>query len=524
MGNRSPEHGRDNRAGSGWMRVNRRAVRLAAFSLLLPVPVAMAVPQSATVPTERLVAMSSVPLSGVGDTVLPRVMPVKATKAEKDGPSASLTKVSRREQAEAFRASEVAANGVPQAALRAYRTAEATMAIADPSCELSWALLAGIGRVESDHGRYAGAVLGRDGVSDPEILGLPLNGVGPVSAIADTDGGSLDGDKVWDRAVGPMQFIPSTWAMVGVDGDGDNKRNPHDLDDAALAAAAYLCVGDNDLSTTAGMQQAVYSYNHSAEYVTLVLGLAEAYQKGLVDLPALAASPMSGLATGPGVDVGLDEGRGVPIGASDDTSTKEHAKSGQADDKTKEHGDSTPGDKAGGNRTDWPNRPNDNQGNDQPRGGSNSTPPRGDSDGGNGTGSRDNNGDTGGGGTGGGGTDNGGDTGGNGGGGSGGSDGGWLDKPKPSPKPSPTPEPEPKPKPTPTEPPETEKPEPTEPPETEAPVEPLTGELVFCDEDEDSLCLIIEDETVFETEDLETYQLGLVMQYDPETGEVAPAQ
>ena len=516
MGNRSPEHGRDNtRAGSGWMRVNRRAVRLAAFSLLLPVPVAMAVPQSATVPNERLVAMSSVPVRGVGDTVLPRVMPVKASKAEKDGPSASMTRVRRREQAQVFRASDVAANGVPQAALRAYRTAEATMAIADPSCELSWALMAGIGRVESDHGRYAGAVLGRDGVSSPEILGLPLNGVGPVAAIADTDGGSLDDDKVWDRAVGPMQFIPSTWSMVGVDGDGDGKRDPHDLDDAALAAAAYLCVGGNDLSTTDGMQQAVYSYNHSAEYVSLVLGLADAYQKGLVDLPELAASPMSGLASSPGVDVGLNEGRGVPIGTSDDTSTKEHGDKPGKGAETKEHGDGP-----AGNKADDPNRPNNDRDN-QPRGGTDSTPPRGGSDGGNGTGNRSDNGDTGGGNGNGpkkppanGGGNGGSGNGGNGGNGNGGD---WLGEPKPkqppkTEKPPKTPEP--------TEPPETE--EPTEPPETEKPAEPLTGELVFCDEDEDTLCLIINDDTVFETDDLETYQLGLVMQYDPETGEVIP--
>ena len=49
-----------------------------------------------------------------------------------------------------------------------------------------------------------------------------------------------------------MQFIPSTWAVVGVDADGDGERNPQDIDDAALAAAVYLCSGNEDLSTDAG--------------------------------------------------------------------------------------------------------------------------------------------------------------------------------------------------------------------------------------------------------------------------------
>ena len=45
-----------------------------------------------------------------------------------------------------------------------------------------------------------------------------------------------------------MQFIPSTWPVVRVDADGDGKRNPQDIDDAALATAVYLCSGKDDLS------------------------------------------------------------------------------------------------------------------------------------------------------------------------------------------------------------------------------------------------------------------------------------
>ena len=49
-----------------------------------------------------------------------------------------------------------------------------------------------------------------------------------------------------------MQFIPSTWQVVKVDADGDNKRNPQDIDDAALATAVYLCSGKDNLATRAG--------------------------------------------------------------------------------------------------------------------------------------------------------------------------------------------------------------------------------------------------------------------------------
>ena len=77
-----------------------------------------------------------------------------------------------------------------------------------------------------------------------------------------------------------MQFIPSTWSVVGVDADGDAKRNPQDIDDAALASAVYLCSGSDDLSTIAGQRAAVYRYNHSSSYVDLVLLVMQAYAEG----------------------------------------------------------------------------------------------------------------------------------------------------------------------------------------------------------------------------------------------------
>ena len=170
--------------------------------------------------------------------------------------------------------------GVPQPALRAYRRAAATLADRQPSCQLGWSLLAGIGLIESDHGRYAGAVVGVDGRSRPRILGPRLDGAGPVAAIHDSDRGRLDGDRVWDRAVGPMQFIPQTWASVGADGDGDGVEDPDDIDDAALAAGYYLCASGGDLTDPTARRAALLSYNGSEVYAYVVAAYAADYAAG----------------------------------------------------------------------------------------------------------------------------------------------------------------------------------------------------------------------------------------------------
>ena len=172
------------------------------------------------------------------------------------------------------------ANGIPSAALSAYQRAAQVIDSADKGCNIDWTLIAGIGRVESNHGRYGGNALDSNGVSRPGIYGIPLDGGNGTQRISDTDAGQYDNDPQLDRAVGPMQFIPSTWSVVGVDGDGDGKRNPQDIDDAALATAVYLCSGDEDLSTTKGQESAVYRYNHSQEYVDLVLSIMRAYASG----------------------------------------------------------------------------------------------------------------------------------------------------------------------------------------------------------------------------------------------------
>jgi membrane-bound lytic murein transglycosylase B len=182
--------------------------------------------------------------------------------------------------------SATGSNDVPLAALTAYHHAAAALAASDPSCHLPWTFLAAIGRVESDHGRYGGSQLAADGISRPEILGPVLDGAGPFAAVPDSDNGRLDHDKTWDRAVGQMQFLPSTWSAYGRDGDGDGVANPDDINDSALGAATYLCAGGSDLSTTAGMAQAAWRYNQSDYYVSLVLAFERGYRTGVFAMPS----------------------------------------------------------------------------------------------------------------------------------------------------------------------------------------------------------------------------------------------
>ena len=165
--------------------------------------------------------------------------------------------------------------GIPEEAVAAY--ARAVLA-APHTCGLGWTTLAGIGWVESQHGTIGGRSLDAAGRPSTPILGPALDGVGPVAAIRATASSSaLHGDAAWDHAVGPMQFLPSTWETWGRDGDGDGTADPQDLDDAAAAAAAYLCGTGQDLATGAGWSAAVYAYNHSASYVSGVYLAATTY-------------------------------------------------------------------------------------------------------------------------------------------------------------------------------------------------------------------------------------------------------
>ncbi|MEV0679933.1 lytic murein transglycosylase [Actinosynnema sp. NPDC050436] len=169
---------------------------------------------------------------------------------------------------------------VPARALRAYATADLVMRSDQPACRISWATLAGIGRIESHHGTIGGLRLGEDGRPSKPIIGIPLDGSPGVKAIPDSDGGALDKDTTWDRAVGPMQFIPTTWARYAVRANGDGTPpDPQNIDDAALAAARYLCSGGRDLATGEGWWAAVMAYNNSVEYGQNVFSGADAYAR-----------------------------------------------------------------------------------------------------------------------------------------------------------------------------------------------------------------------------------------------------
>lgn len=211
-------------------------------------------PDGSTVPTEAIRAPASVSDAG-------RVAPGVTGSARRAVSTASVS-------------------GIPAAALAAYQRAEAVINAADKTCNLTWQLVAAVGRVESDHGRSGGNSLDAQGIARPGIFGIPLDGRRGTSRVSDTDAGQYDADTRFDRAIGPMQFIPSTWSVVGVDADGDGKRDPQDVDDAALATAVYLCSGGDDLSAVTGQRAAVYRYNHSTSYVDLVLSIMNAYLDG----------------------------------------------------------------------------------------------------------------------------------------------------------------------------------------------------------------------------------------------------
>ncbi|MEV2255632.1 lytic murein transglycosylase [Streptomyces sp. NPDC050147] len=173
-------------------------------------------------------------------------------------------------------------SGIPASVLAAYRRAEASLAATDPGCHLPWELLAALGKVES--GQARGGRVDADGTTLAPILGPVLNGSG-FARISDTDGGAYDGDTTYDRAVGPMQFIPSTWARWGADGNDDGRADPNNIHDAALAAGRYLCAGDRDLAVKADLDRAILSYNHSTAYLRTVLEWLAFYRSGVHEVP-----------------------------------------------------------------------------------------------------------------------------------------------------------------------------------------------------------------------------------------------
>ncbi|TDC82145.1 murein transglycosylase [Micromonospora sp. KC606] len=167
--------------------------------------------------------------------------------------------------------------GVSPVAMQAYGYAELVLAETNRGCQLSWTTLAAIGYVESRHGQANGATLKSTGRAEPEIIGDPLDGNGGRSLIRDTDRGLFDRDTTYDRAIGPMQFIPTTWQEIGADADNDGRKDPHDLDDAALAAGRYLCKGGRNMTVPGDWWGAILSYNDVRRYATDVFDKANEY-------------------------------------------------------------------------------------------------------------------------------------------------------------------------------------------------------------------------------------------------------
>src|SRR5690606_30099539 len=132
----------------------------------------------------------------------------------------------------------IGALGIPEVFERAYRAAAGT-------CQgLEWTLLAAVGQVESGHGRNNG----------------------PSSA----------------GAIGPMQFMPATFAAYGVDGDGDGTTDPWDPEDAVFSAAKYLCASGVGRGAK-GVHDALFAYNHAEWYVDLVLNAQRAIVRRYAD-------------------------------------------------------------------------------------------------------------------------------------------------------------------------------------------------------------------------------------------------
>ncbi|MGY4099525.1 lytic murein transglycosylase [Nocardia sp. R16R-3T] len=162
--------------------------------------------------------------------------------------------------------------GIPEIVLAAYRNAELALASSMPGCGLSWSLLAGIGRIESQHagnGRTDAA-----GTAVTPIFGPALDGSLPGNEVIK----AADGTAV--RAIGPMQFLPGTWRLYASDGNGDGVADPQNVFDASLAAGKYLCSGGLNLRDPQQELRAVLRYNNSLGYAANVLSWSAAYRTG----------------------------------------------------------------------------------------------------------------------------------------------------------------------------------------------------------------------------------------------------
>jgi membrane-bound lytic murein transglycosylase B len=201
---------------------------------------------------------------------------------------------------------------IPAMALNAYRNAESMMASAYPACGISWNLLAGIGRIESMHAN--GGATDVHGTPIQPIYGPALDGTlaGNEVIVQSVQAGRV----TFARAMGPMQFLPGTWARYASDGDGDGKADVQNLYDSTLAAARYLCSGGLNLRDPSQVMAAILRYNNSMAYAQNVLGWAAAYATGVVpvNLPPITGPAPIGDAHLDANPEGL--GPGLPLNAA----------------------------------------------------------------------------------------------------------------------------------------------------------------------------------------------------------------
>jgi len=302
-------HGLAGRPNAGRHRADRDSFRMALIGTAATIVLVMIALASIVIelvqPTPRQAALavplidaSSFPSSATEVSTsdrdeMPRLSPVIPPP-----PKSHIVKVGLRPAGDQTGLSgppgEMGELGIPVMVLQAYQNAERILSINEPNCHLMWWMLAGIGHTESGHAE--GGRVDANGTTRGRILGPVLDGHIPgTEIIKDTDHGVLDGDKKFDRAVGPMQFIPASWKGWGVDANGDGVADPNNIFDATAAAGYVLCNGNHDLRHPSQLKAAILSYNHSEAYYDTVIAWAVAYRHRAVAIDnsslAIATEP-----------------------------------------------------------------------------------------------------------------------------------------------------------------------------------------------------------------------------------------
>jgi hypothetical protein len=229
-----------------------------------------------------------VPLPGaIPLAALPAPLPDES--ATGGSPAGELTIIDPPAPASAPASAPPGPSGIPGIPFAAYQHARQVLAVSSPDCHLGWPVLAAIGRAESGHAQ--GGRVDAHGHTIGRILGPRLDGSTGLPRVSDTDKGLLDGDPTWDRAVGPMQIVPSVWRRYSVDSDADGRADPNNIFDAALTAGRYLCAGGMDLGNQEQERTALYRYNESDSFVSAVRSWASGYGQGVASVPLVVPPP-----------------------------------------------------------------------------------------------------------------------------------------------------------------------------------------------------------------------------------------